>query len=372
MKLSHVLLYFFLFTGCTQNKEVTHDKNAREIYFEKGSLKIQNYVHEPKFLKLDQQGKFYFSQIDKLIKTEQFIFILDLTGQNHVHVFDLEGNFISRIGIIGDGPNEYRRLGDFDVAANGEVILLDRQRKKLLFYDVKGNFIKSTSFDFRADSFVKVKDGFLFGLVVESEVKELDGYQVLHTDLSMNVLNKHLQYPPDYMDVKFHIGLFNKSKDEIIYHKPVSDYLLKFNKNGELMDQKKLSINNIEEFQQYKSDYEKLSKLRSSKDFNYINSPPVIFGDLILGLGYVGNNKALFLNDGNKNTQNILHIKPGNFDHRNVNFPLFNYNDETLISYLDYELYQVDNAKENIPSEIVTHLSEGGVILLLYNLKSTF
>lgn len=368
MKIFYVKIILIFIFGCSKSSPSYIDLEKSRFYFEEGNLEITDYVKAPLYINLDQSGDYYFTEVDKMIISDKYIYILDLTGLNHVYVFDLDGSFVSRIGMMGDGPNEYRRLGDFSVSEKEEIILLDRQRKKLLYFNTYGDFLSVKSFDFRADSFVDLKDGFLFGLVVESEVDELDGFQVIHTDSSMNVIQKYLEYPKGFMDVKFHTGLFTKSGNEIYYHKPVTDFVLKFQDNGKLEKQIELIFNNPENFETIKYDYGKLSELRSSKNFKYLNSPPIILGNLILAQGYNGDNKALFTYDLISGNYNIESIKPWNFNHLKVNFPYFNKNNDYVASILQYELYLVDWSKGKLPKEVSKHISDGGVTVTLYPL----
>lgn len=369
MRVLSFILIPLVFLSCNRESKTYLDESNSSFYFGKGDLEIRDLVGLPEYVNLDQSGEYFFTQVDKLIISDNLIFILDLTGAHHVYVFDLNGKFISRIGVIGDGPNEYRRLGDFDVTADGDVVLLDRQRKRLFVYSSVGALMGIKKFDFRADSFVALSDGFLFGLVVESEYPDINGYHVIKTDSELNILDKFEKYPEGFMDVKFHTGLLTKSKQHIYYHKPVTDFVLQFDLNGNHQKKIDVILENPDEFESYKNDYGVLAEMRSTKNFKYLSSPPVFFGNTILAQGYSGNNKVMFLYDQQSGMHDEFFIKPLNFNHLNVNFPYFSDGEKFVASILEYELYQVDWGKGKLPENVSSHISDGGVTVVLYYKK---
>ncbi|MCH7413533.1 6-bladed beta-propeller [Belliella sp. R4-6] len=369
MKVLCFVLVSLAFLSCNRSNKTYFDESNTSFYFGKGDLDIRDVVNLPEYINLDQSGDYFFTQVDKLIISENFIFVLDLTGLNHVYVFDLNGKFISRLGEIGDGPDEYRRLGDFDVTSDGQVILLDRQRKRLFVYSTDWALLEVKKFEFRADSFVALKNGFLFGLVIESEFSDINGYQVIKTDKEFNVLAKFEKYPEGFMDVKFHTGLFTKFDKYIYYHKPVTDFALQFDLEGNPLKKINLILENPNEFESYKNDYGALAEMRSTKNFKYLNSPPILVGDIVFAQGYSGDNKVLFLYDQLSGVFNEIHIKPWNFNHLNVNFPYFSGGNKFVATILEYELYLVDWGKGKIPEDVSNHINEGGVTVALYYLK---
>lgn len=363
----HILVGLVFFSCKPTFDEVIQESEGIFI-FKKGLLDIRTLVDKPSYIKLDQSEGYYITQVDKLHITDKFIYVLDLTGQHHVYVFTLYGDFVTRIGAIGDGPEEYRRLADFYVNNQEQVILLDRQRKRLFTYTAQGELLSIKSINFRADSFIEIEGGFLFGLVIESENELVDGFHVVKTDHELNIIEKYQQYPSGFMDVKFHTGLFTKSQGFIYYHKPVTDHVLKFDSKGELVSLIPLGLSNPKDFDNYKYDYAALAEKRSSKGFNYLNSPPHVLGDLVLAQGYSGNTKVMFVYDQKNNESGQLSINPLTFNHLNVNFPLFTKDDTFVASVLDKEMYLVDWGRGNVPTDVVNHLSDGGVTVLIFPL----
>lgn len=367
MKNKYLLLLIILFSCNPASDKQTYEKDNAFI-FKKGELDIRSIVEKPAYVNLDQYSNYFFSEVDKLLITDKFIYVLDLTGSHHVYVFTLDGDFVARIGTIGDGPEEYRRLAEFFVNEQEQVVLLDRQRKRLFIYTALGELLSIKSINFRPDSFIEIDGGYLFGLVIESENELTDGFHVVKTDDDLNIVDKYQQYPKGFMDVKFHTGLFTKSQDFIYYHKPVTDQVLKFDNKGNLVSLIPLSLRNPKDFDDYKNDYAALAEKRSSKDFNYLNSPPHVLGDIVLAQGYSGNTKVMFLYDQKNKTTGQLSINPLTFNHLNVNFPLFTKDDAFVASVLDKEMYLVDWGRSNVPKDVVNHLSDGGVTVLIYPL----
>ena len=85
-------------------------------------------------------------------------------------VWDNTGTFLYKIGHQGQGPGEYSKITDFDVA-NQNIYLLDSGQRKILEYNLNGDFKDEYSYNGKLEGvndLIVTSDGnFLLGLDVE-------------------------------------------------------------------------------------------------------------------------------------------------------------------------------------------------------------
>ena len=89
---------------------------------------------------LETKDESLLGTIDKLIEFNERIYVLDKMRKS-VLVFDSVGNYLHRIGNVGDGPGEYSALSDFSLnESTGDVYLLTNS-SEVYIYDSGGNYL---------------------------------------------------------------------------------------------------------------------------------------------------------------------------------------------------------------------------------------
>jgi hypothetical protein len=68
-------------------------------------------------------------------------FVIADPNQGNVKVFDRSGTFVRAFGRPGDGPGEMRRPVGLAVADDGQLVVFDRRRGVLSFWDTAGTFM---------------------------------------------------------------------------------------------------------------------------------------------------------------------------------------------------------------------------------------
>ena len=136
--------------------------------------------------------------IDKLIYTDDYVFILDKTTSNNnanVLIFSSDGTFIKKIP-TGGGPQDISRPQD--VAIDEEQgYLIVYNKNELSFYDYQGNFAKRELLPFYFCNFKVIPNGYLF--VSEAgyynvHLDELSDLQVLITDKNFRIISAGLPF----------------------------------------------------------------------------------------------------------------------------------------------------------------------------------
>jgi hypothetical protein len=152
-KLIFLALILLLFLSCRQKEKV-------EKIMEDGVEVVINHI-EPYIIK-GESGTLHLERqfsIDTekeemleigLIDIETFdidqegnIFLIRWrSDKNYIFKFDPEGNFIKSFLRFGQGPGEIEHGGTILVNPQGEIIAKDPSKRKFLFYDLDGNYLR--------------------------------------------------------------------------------------------------------------------------------------------------------------------------------------------------------------------------------------
>lgn len=152
-----ILSFLILISSCAKNNQKSQsieDESLYTISAENNSSKTTKYdsfINNLKFLKLETNTDCLIGEEIKNVKIEKDrIFILD--NNTNLFVFDLNGNFLHKIGRRGDGPGEVQSISNFCLNKElEEIILFDIAKNTLLLFDYDGKFIRSTKFNERLD-----------------------------------------------------------------------------------------------------------------------------------------------------------------------------------------------------------------------------
>ena len=99
-------------------------------------------VKSIQYVPLETDTNFSMSDINKLVTTDSTLVIFDF-NTNFFH-FDLNGNFINKIGTIGKGPQEYQFAFDFTIDHEKKQLLIPiMNESSLMIYSLNGKFLKS-------------------------------------------------------------------------------------------------------------------------------------------------------------------------------------------------------------------------------------
>ena len=135
-----------LFPDVTLNNEITEKTKLSDIFDE--YRKVQ----------LSTSDSTLISTADiKVVKRDGIFYIKSV---NDIYQFDSDGNHLSSLKAVGNGPGEYTRISDFDVvirAAGTEIWVSDL--KNILRYDAKTlSFLGSINEDFYVNQLKYVND----------------------------------------------------------------------------------------------------------------------------------------------------------------------------------------------------------------------
>jgi hypothetical protein len=133
--------------------------------------------------------------IDKLIYTDNYVFVFDNFIGNNVLIFSTDGKFIKSIP-TGAGPQEISRPQDIAIDEEQQHLIVYNKRG-LSFYDYRGNFVKRELLPFFFDNFSVIPNGYLFVSDAGNYNVHLGDFsdkQVLITDKNFRVISAGLPF----------------------------------------------------------------------------------------------------------------------------------------------------------------------------------
>ena len=222
-----LLIFLLLTVSCSSSKEKKSSSTSTEIAPAvininveeqiKKSLFIDDLVDEVEYLPLQTTTESLIGTVDKVEITDSLIFILD--AGKALFIFDHKGNFINKIARQGKGPGEYIKMLDFNYCKRDSSLMICDINRKVLKFDVNGNFISSWRHSFQVDKIVNLgMDRYIVhnGMDYQSFTKN-DPYS--HKIVSQGEVTDSFFEVPKYLwGVSFGEGIFTQSKN--IFLKP--------------------------------------------------------------------------------------------------------------------------------------------------------
>jgi len=138
----------FIITGCQSSiDKETVDPIIDNIYFldiissidNKTNLKISDIASEVSYLPLETTEDNLIQEIQKVVFTENFIFVAD---ENGLYQFNDRGGFIRQIGSLGRGPGEHSTIMNFAVNEKADIVIV-QGTYSIVEYDLEGNYVKN-------------------------------------------------------------------------------------------------------------------------------------------------------------------------------------------------------------------------------------
>ena len=148
-------LFWSCQTPVTQNKIETIKVNLTQA-----ELKLSGVFSDVELVKLETTDNSLLSMISKSYLGDSLIFI---SSAHELFLFKRSGEFVNKISRIGNGPEEYVRLSDFDVnEAMGEVYILDKSQQRIVVYNYDGEYLNTYPVGFWAIKVIKERNDELF------------------------------------------------------------------------------------------------------------------------------------------------------------------------------------------------------------------
>lgn len=150
MRLLLFLSIFPLMCGCSSSTPEANSAYVGEIPLK--TLKIdstvtiesKDLIADISVVRLESSWKNIVGRIDQLLFADDKIIVFDRYKAKAIFVFDKNGKFLNRIGMLGHGPREYVEPSYIALMPGKEqVAVFDLSPKKVKIYNLDGKFIRS-------------------------------------------------------------------------------------------------------------------------------------------------------------------------------------------------------------------------------------
>ncbi len=303
----------FLFVNCkkekntsltvTVNKDVPEVKNNNiSIKFSqaKSKIKLSDIVIKESFevIPLETKENSLIGNIDKVVFTDDYIFVFDWLSSRAIFQFDTSGNFIRKIGKQGQGPGEYLMIYDFDVY-NNKLIVLD-MGYKLIYYTLEGEYVNQTELkDFVTGKLISLNKDLLAFNTTGSEP-----YELTIATPKGEVKNQYL--PKLKLRKPLGINSLYKTANRTYFKTTYNDTVYKILESGNMISDYYIDYGNkalkIKEFEGLANADQKLKK----NLYKYCNTVSLFDNNNFRYLTFTYNNELWINIHNNRTNTNIL------------------------------------------------------------------
>lgn len=234
--------------SCNEKKPRSKNENLfinKQIIVKEEAIKndIGRFLEKPVFIPLESGGNSLIGEID-LIQILNDTLILFDNNNDLLLTFDLQGNFIRKIGKKGNGPGEYHSASRFSIdPINNHLLIFDLPKHNLMRYTLSGEFIDSEYLEIWPYHFFALGEDIMFFTNGTPHFFNESIYFDLITVRKNKVVNKYFEYDigtnrwfnPHYP--------FYLLGDSLNFIKTWEGEVYQYNGNGELMPKIKLDFN---------------------------------------------------------------------------------------------------------------------------------
>ena len=220
-------ILFCLLTACSGNQQNEQTELLKDLSLpqennpEWKELLSDKYTITP----LETTPECLIGEINKIRKFKDDYYISS-AGKSILH-FNKQGKFIASLNRMGQGPEEYIRIEDFDVyEINGRTEIWVADNKNLKVYDAyNGSFLYKISYPFAIYRFRRMENNHILLLTGQNE------YSLTLTDENGRVLSEYLKKEVPYL--MFRSVQFVRCGSRFLYQLGISNAYVMFDPQKE-------------------------------------------------------------------------------------------------------------------------------------------
>lgn len=313
MKIYLLIILVLTLISCRERTKKYPFSDEIEIYNmnpgEGKKMSTSSLFDSISYIPLETTKDIVIGSIDKMEAFDSYFFILDKRTKK-IWCFDSLGKYIFQIDKKGKGPGEYLDIFDFNIdKENKQILVLDRNSQKILYYDFSGQYLKDVQLDVKARLFALLNNKFLLytsGVDIYMKKENNDyGYNLFLSDLNGKVEHRFFIYN-EITDNLWRHNVFVKNKTGVMFHYARNDTIYNFNDNGEL------TVKYLFDFDKQRMPLEKIldkTKLSSYTDNpNYVNISEIYCSDLYTFIAYTYERRSRFILRNNE-TNKIINVR---------------------------------------------------------------
>lgn len=158
-----VLLSFMIFSCKHEQENTEYTLIDSSTPIQTKDIKLSSIISIKNIIPLETTENSLIGDWGKILKFGNRIYVS--FNRTTLVIFDEQGRYVDKIHKIGNGPGEYKMIGDFDVTKDGIYI---RAYKRVLQYAHDGTFLRDIPFDLNLFG-IKVIEDHILGFVTLNE-----------------------------------------------------------------------------------------------------------------------------------------------------------------------------------------------------------
>ena len=168
--------------SCTSNSPASNTV-AVNLDIHDNDLVSDKFEHI-NFVKLESKNGEYIGFIDQLIVTDDYIYIMDINSAGGIFIFTKEGKFVNSIRQEYNTKNGVSRFAKMLVTDKNELLVLDRNRKRINIYTHLGEFLEYITISYLASSIYHTnsQDVILTKIADPCDVMDCNSYATVDYD----------------------------------------------------------------------------------------------------------------------------------------------------------------------------------------------
>jgi hypothetical protein len=235
MQLKYHFLFFISITffSCEDKKVAENGNKTEETHIiDLTSLKKEDEALSPpvqsvNLLPIKMDTSHLIAHIDKIFYHQHKLFVID-SKMKSINVLDTLGNFLYKIGNIGEGPGEYVSIHGITMNKEKEELLLfSMEKRKMIKYALDGRFLEEKDIPLFIYDFLVLPNEEVIAYLNYNGV-EKNNHNLLMLDKNYNIQEKRFPFNyKDYLSFSFSGGI-SPINDGFLYASALSDTIFQY------------------------------------------------------------------------------------------------------------------------------------------------
>ncbi len=342
-------LFLIIILFCLSCKE-NHNDSVELIKISPKEYNVNNLLKDIKkyskqiskdkviFVPLETNDNCLIGSIDKIFIINDNYFIVDKKNSKGIFVFDNSGKFLFKIQNTGLAEGEFTNINDVTYNSfQKEIKIFDSDRKKIISYDINGNFVKEISTELFFTRFFSINNSFyLYTKFMPNFNKTAIDYRLIKTDNKGHIKKYFLEFDKKIQSQTI-LSLknnfyFNSSSNKLYFFESFNNIIYKIT-NNTIEKNIKLDFNNNTIPQDIFKHNKNFTEYINKNNLAYLNNV-LLISDEIIKFSYSFKVNRLVEYNRLKNTYNEYLAQFIKEDSIYLRTPIL-YNKQTSVSILE-------------------------------------
>lgn len=363
-----ILAVIAITSGCAKENRRSTTIDVSEMITidvnDKNKINLRELIEDIEFIPLRTPHDIILGEVQSLFLTDDKIIVVDSRHTNSILFFNRNGEFISRINDLGQGPKEYVNICHATLSYDkAEILVYDDKKSRLLSYDIAGNFKEDKPIDFQMSKMEFIDNGEIVCTTYGNKRLPSDCANdlLMQTDRSFKVKSSML--PNKYNSDQFSFVYLDMQKfgDDVYIH-PVASDTIYVVKKDHLSAKYRLDLKGINGFANPDAD------IRNEQFIKITEQRASFLGSFVDNDDWLIFNIAAPNNEGQSILNNYIYDKFANKTYKIE----YDWRDPTCIAYFNLPMgltVHDDKFVSLIPSSQITTFKSNALLVAIPEFK---